>query len=379
MAADKSRFTFILVYFLLPLIALSTLGVSSYLWYRAFKPGAISPPVVSTTEKKPETFSEELPEHLTRLLSDFGVEERDIKRKDADQRKDGVRHIYTVKIPEKSSLMLLNLRVTLLVKSLGGSIFRGIEGADGTMLTLTLGASKQPTDIIILRKIPGIELKQAKMAIIIDDVGFRSSDSARRFCNLGQVVTLSILPFQPHTMQDVELARETGTPYMLHMPMEPRSSEAKPGEGVILDDDDKSVILQKLRKAFRSVNGAPGLNNHMGSKVTDNVRAMEFIMAFLAENDLFFVDSKTSLNTAAYATSTRMGVKSAIINSYLDNEDDEAYIENRLEKLATHAFDNGQAIAIGHDRSNTLAVIERKLPELEKRGITFVPVSALIR
>ena len=379
MNADKSRLTFVLFCFLLPLIALSTLGVSSYLWYRALKPLPAAPPVVSQKEKKPEAFSEELPGQLVPLLSEFGVEERDIKKKNADPAKDDVQHIYTVKIPEKSSLILLNMKISSMVKRMGGSVFRGIEGGDGAMLTLTLGASKQPTDILILRKIPGIELKQAKMAIIIDDVGFRSSESAGRFCNLGQVVTLSILPFQPHTKQDVELARETGTPYMLHMPMEPRSSEANPGEGVILADDEKSVIIQKLRKAFRSVNGAPGLNNHMGSKVTDNVRAMEFIMAFLAENGLFFVDSRTSLNTVGYATSTRLGVKSVIINSYLDVEDDEAYIENRLEKLTAEAFEKGQVIAIGHDRPHTLAVLERKLPELEKRGITFVPVSDLIR
>ena len=309
MNADKSRFTFILVFFLLPLIALSTLGVSSYLWYRALKPAPIPPPVISILGKNPETFSRELYEHLAGVLSEFGVEERDISRKDADQQKDGVSHIYTVKISEKSSLMLLNLKITVLVKNLGGGIFRGIEGADGKVLTLTMGASEQPTDIIILKKVTGIGLQKAKIAIIIDDVGFRSPDSARRFCNLGQVVTLSILPFQPYTAQDVEIARETGTPYMLHMPMEPKSSAAKPGEGVILDNDDKSVVLQKLRRAFRSVSGAPGLNNHMGSKVTDNIRTMEFIMSFLAENNLFFVDSKTSLNTVAYATSTRMGVK----------------------------------------------------------------------
>jgi len=262
---------------------------------------------------------------------------------------------------------------------MGGSVFHGIEGADGKILTLTLGASRQPTDVIILRKIPGIEIKQAKMAIIIDDVGFRSPESARRFCNLGQVVTLSILPFQPYTEQDVELARDTGTPYILHMPMEPTSLEAKPGEGVINVNDEKSVIIQKLRKAFRSVNGAPGLNNHMGSKVTENVRAMEFIMSFLAENNLFFVDSRTSLNTVGYSTSTRMGVKSAIIDSYLDVEDNELFIEGRLEKLADEAFVKGQVIAIGHDRPHTLSVLEKKLPELEKRGITFVPASALIR
>jgi hypothetical protein len=161
--------------------------------------------------------------------------------------------------------------------------------------------------------------------------------------------------------------------------MEPKSSEANPGEGAILVSDTKDAIFGKLRNAFRSVRGAEGINNHMGSKATENVRTMEAVMEFLSSNNYFFIDSKTSLNSAAYSVSQKSGVKSAVIDGYLDVADDRAAIEKKLDILAEKAITNGTVIVIGHDRPNTLAVLERKMPELEKKGIAFVKVEDLIR
>ena len=266
-----------------------------------------------------------------------------------------------------------------MVKEMGGSVFHGIESSNGRSLTLTLGSGKTTTDVVLLRKMPGVEVIKARMAIIIDDIGVRNPESGEKFCALEQCVTLSILPFRPYTKKMTVHARKTGTPYMLHMPMEPKSDKANPGKGVLLADDEKSVLLEKLRKAFVSVSGAGGLNNHMGSKITENVRAMEVVMEFLEDNNLFFIDSKTSQNTTGYPISKKMGVKSAIIDGYLDVENEEAAIEKRLERLAEQALTNGRVLVIGHDRPSTLAVLERKLPELEKRGITFVAAVDLLR
>jgi len=378
--ADKRRKRIILfINIALPLIAVIALGVSSYIWYKVLKPAKIPPPVILQSKVAPETFSAGLKGNLVETLSDFGIEEKNITRKDTDPSIDTIRHVYTIRVPEKASLTLINQKITSMAKNMGGSMFSGIEGSNGKTLTITLGSGKIPTDIVLIKKVTGIELKQAKIAIIIDDLGIKSLNSAQRLCNLGQTVTLSILPFQRRTSQVVELAVETGTPYMLHMPMEPTSSKANPGKGAILVEDSKSQVIEKLEKAFDDVRGARGINNHMGSKATENVRSMEIVMNFLAAHNYFFIDSKTSLTTAGYRISQKSGVKSAIIDGYLDVSDDQAVIEKKLDYLAQHAFSNGHAVVICHDRVNTIAVLERKLPELEKKGIKFVEISELIR
>lgn len=377
---DKRRKRIILlINIALPLIAVIALGVSSYIWYKVLEPDKIPPPVILQSKVSPKAFSAGLNGNLIETLSDFGIEEQNLTRKDIDTSIDTIRHVYTIRVPEKASLTLINLKITSMAKNMGGSVFSGIEGSNGKTLTITLGSGKIPTDIVVLKKVKGIELIQAKMAIIIDDLGIKSLNSAQRLCRLGQTVTLSILPFQRRTSKVVELAVETGTPYMLHMPMEPMSSKANPGKGAILTEDSKSQVIEKLEKAFRDVRGARGINNHMGSKATENVRSMEMVMNFLDEHNYFFIDSKTSLNTAGYRISQISGVKSAIIDGYLDVSDDRADIEKKLDYLAQNAFSNGYAVAICHDRANTVAVLERMLPELEKKGIKFVEISELIR
>ncbi|MBN1293263.1 MAG: divergent polysaccharide deacetylase family protein [Candidatus Latescibacteria bacterium] len=363
----------------LPLIALIALGVSSYLWYKALKPEKTPPPVIKQSKVAPKAFSAGLQGNLVEVLADMGIDEKSIKREDADKSTNGVYQIYTIRTPENASLTLLNQRITIMAKNMGGSVFSGIEGSNGKTLTITLGAGKTPTDIVIFKKIPGIEPSRAKMAVIIDDVGIRNLNSIKRLCDLDQTVTLSILPFQTHTSHAVDLAIDTDTPYMLHMPMEPKSSNTNPGEGAILDSDNKDVIIEKLNDAFRSVRGAHGLNNHMGSKVTENIRIVEVIMDYLSSNRYFFVDSKTSLNTIGYQTSHKTGVKSAIIDGYLDVSDNKDDIANKLDKLSRQAFTNGLAVVICHDRPNTLDVLEKKLPELEKQGIKFVRISDLVK
>ena len=356
---------------ILPLIAVLMLGVSSFLWYKALKPPKITPPVIKQSKVAPKAFSAGLQGNLIDTLTELGIDEKSIKREDADKTQNGVYQVYTIITPENASLTLINQKITAMAKNMGGSIFSGIEGSDGETLTVTLGAGKTPTDIVIFKKKSGVEPSRAKMAIIVDDVGIHNIKSTRRLCDLDQTVTLSILPFQPNTSRAVDLATDTKTPYMLHMPMEPKSPKTNPGEGAILTSDNEDLIMKKLNDAFKNVKGAQGLNNHMGSKVTENIRVVEVIMDYLSSNKYFFVDSKTSLNTVGYQTSYKTGVKSAIIDGYLDVSDDMDAIGKKLDHMADIAFEKGIAITICHDRPNTIEVLEKKLPELEKKGHCF--------
>lgn len=334
----------------------------------------ILPPKVT-----PDAFSLGLEGNLEARLVAFGIGEQQVKIREAEKPYEELRNIYTVNVSERESFTLVHLQISQMAREMGGKIFQGIESADGRTLILTLGAGRTPTDIVVLRKIRGLPVRKARMAVIIDDLGVRSIEYARRLCELEQEVTLAVLPFQRYTGDIVELARETGTPYMLHMPMEPGNPGVNPGEGALFISDSAHLITEKLSRAFRSVDGARGMNNHMGSKATQDIRTMEVVMTHLRENRCFFVDSQTSRASKGYSLSQKMGVKSAVLTRYLDVEDDEDFIEKRIDELAATAFDTGLVVVIGHDRPKTIAVLERKLPELAARGIAFVPVADVVR
>jgi polysaccharide deacetylase 2 family uncharacterized protein YibQ len=217
------------------------------------------------------------------------------------------------------------------------------------------------------------------VAVIVDDFGTRDIGSVRRLSTLGQTVTISVFPFQPHTAEVVEFAADSGMPYLLHMPMEPRSKTENPGEGAILVSDSDEVIRRKLSAAFDNVKGAAGMNNHMGSRATEDVRVMETVMHYLRDSGRFFIDSRTSNQSAAFAVSQRVRVKCAVMAGYLDVVEERNAIRKRLYELTDSAFGQGPIIIIGHNRPMTIEVLEQELPRLAERGVRFVGVEEVVK
>lgn len=364
---------------LAPLIALTALGASSYLWYKALVPEASRMEIRPPFQASKEVFSAGLKGNLAVAMADFNIGEKDIKARPADEFEDQINTIYTITIPSNLSLTLVNLRITRMVHAMGGNVIRGLESNDKGSLSLTLGVGKKATDIVIIKKRSGVTVKTTRIAIVIDDLGIKDIDLARRLCALDRDITLAILPFQRHTSEIVRLAHSTQTPYILHMPMEPKSDEVNPGKGAILVSDNDSDIKKKLDRAFDDVDGARGLNNHMGSKATEDPRVMECLMKYLGTKTCFFLDSQTSRESVGFGISRKVKIPGAKITGYIDAVDQKEEIEKRLDDFTKFALENGTAIILGHDRPLTVEILERKLPEMEQAGITFVPLTDLIR
>ena len=364
---------------LLPLAALVAAGVSLYFWQQVLSTNTHETKTERARQKaeaKPDDFTAGMDSVLTVFLSDYGIGKGDIKRRKGGA---GVRSVFVVNVPVAASLTLLHLKIGDFARSRGGEVLQGVESADGQSLTLTLGASARPTDVITLKKVSGLEARQAVAAIIIDDVGFRDAGDIRRLLGNDLTITLSIMPFRRFTSEALKLAAETGTPYLLHMPMEPKVATELPGEGAILAGDPDAVILHKLDRAFSAVNGAIGMNNHMGSRATEDRRAMESVVGFLRENGYFVVDSRTSNHSLLFDTAQKNQVKCATMTGYIDIIGARDSIRMRLNELAGAALKNGPVIIIGHDRTATIDVLEKELPRLVARGIRLVPVSEIVR
>lgn len=367
-----------LITFLLPVAALISVIVAGYVWF--FMPVSDRPATsILKPPPQPQEFAALINSSIGGVLDTFGIDDNDRERVEMDFAEDGVYYLHGVAVPENVSLTLMNTRLTGLVADLGGSVFQGLEGDKGKTLTVTVGSRGIPTDRFVFRKTKRLKANVGEMAIVIDDLGNRTLETAQRLCDLEQTVTLSIMPFRAHTGDVVKLAGKTGTPYMLHMPMEPQSKNDNPGKGAILVTDTDDEVVRKLEDAFGDVRDAAGMNNHMGSRATESKRVMDAVMRYLADNRLYFIDSRTSTKSCAYDRSQAAGVKSGRIDGFIDNSSESAVIEKRLRELAEQARKKGRVVVIGHDRPATVDVLERILPELEQSGIRFVSASGIIR
>ena len=354
-------------------------GVSLYFWQKAHSSAHHASDVERVrqkTEAKPEEFTAGMDSALISFFSDYDIGKGNIKRRNGGM---GIRNIFTVNVPSTTSLTLLHLKISDFARGRGGVVLRGVESADGQSLALTLGASARATDVVNLKKTPGQAAHQAVAAIVIDDVGIRETGDLRRLFGNNLTFTLSILPFRRFTNEAIKLAGENDTPFMLHMPMEPKLSTEGMGEGGILAADPDAIIQRKLARAFSAVKGAGGMNNHMGSLATEDRRAMESVISYLRVNGYFVVDSRTTNHSLLFDTAQKNQVKCAVMTGYIDTIGARDSIRMRLNELADAALKNGPVIIIGHDRTPTIDVLEKELPRLVARGIRLVPVSDLVR
>ena len=75
----------------------------------------------------------------------------------------------------------------------------------------------------------------------------------------------------------------------------------------------------------------------------------------------------------------KAGISFAGRDIFIDNRLDREYIREQLKKAEKIAHENGEAVAIGHDRVLTVQVLKEAVPEMKKNGIRFIFLSEIVK
>jgi len=216
-----------------------------------------------------------------------------------------------------------------------------------------------------------------KIAIIIDDLGYDQS-LAGEFLRLDLPLTLSILPLAPYTRLIAQRAKREGREVMLHLPMEPRSyPRINPGDGVLLVSMERENILKVLDRDLEEIPFVAGVNNHMGSKFTENREKMMVVLEELKGRGLYFIDSKTTRHSVAFDLAKQLELRTASRDVFLDNDLSEPALKIQMDRLLALASRKGHAICIGHPHRETLYFLKQLRMRL-KHTVEVVPVSSLL-
>lgn len=219
------------------------------------------------------------------------------------------------------------------------------------------------------------------LAIIIDDFG-NNGDGTDEMLALDVPLTAAVMPFSEKTQEDMEKIKAAGKEMIVHMPME--SLEGKRSwvgdKGVFLNMSDDE-ILTVVQEAFDIVDGAVGLNNHMGSAIMENERALSVVINEVANRELIFIDSRTTPKSLAKKLCEGENCCLLGRDVFLDSTNDIAVVKKQLMSAAEKAVKNGTAIAIGHVGPEggkiTAQAIKDLQPEIEQMGVEFVPITKL--
>ncbi len=217
-----------------------------------------------------------------------------------------------------------------------------------------------------------------RMAIIMDDLG-HDMRSAKSLIDIQLPVTFAILPYTAQATSVARLAHQHGYEVMLHIPMEPKGYPAiNPGPSALLQSMNTAQLQSQLRKWLDEMPYVIGGNNHMGSRLTEQVDSMAAVLEVLQERDLFFVDSRTSAASVAVTEAHRIGVPTIMRDVFLDNVREVPAIAREIRKLAGMARRRGSAVGICHPYPATLAALRQEAEFLRQQGIDVVPVSQLL-
>lgn len=216
-----------------------------------------------------------------------------------------------------------------------------------------------------------------RVAIVIDDMG-RDMKALRDLLEMDAPISVSVLPFLPHSRDTAEQANTRGREVLLHLPMEPKDSDNNdPGKGALFTNMSEVQIADEVKRDIDAVPYIKGINNHMGSRFTEDEKMMRMALKSVKASNLFFLDSKTTSKSVAYRVAKEMDMKAASRQVFLDNKEDVNYIKTQLLELIEIAKKRGNAIAIGHPHPSTIAALKQMLPRLNQE-VDIVAVSSLI-
>lgn len=216
-----------------------------------------------------------------------------------------------------------------------------------------------------------------RLAIIIDDIGYNRAMSERAAYLPGSI-TLSVLPFTPYGNEIAKIAHSQGKELMLHLPMS--NLKGMPlGKGGLDGAMSRSAFAATVQADLASLPFIRGVNNHMGSRLTQSAEAMQWLMDSLKNQNLYFVDSRTSAETVALTTAQANWIPSTKRDVFLDDLEEPKAIQFQLQRALSLAKERGSAVAIGHPYPATLSALADIGVQLEKANVRLVFVSELVQ
>lgn len=216
--------------------------------------------------------------------------------------------------------------------------------------------------------------RKPTLIIVIDDAGY-SLDQLKPFLGLPFPLTIAVLPRLDNSAESARLSLAAGKEVILHQPMQALGGN-DPGPGAILTGMTESEAAILAAANLDSVEGAVGMNNHMGSAVTRNEPLMASILDLVKKRGIYYLDSRTIAGTATAALCLELSIPYWERDVFLDNTGDKQSILHALDEGKKIASAKGASVLIGHVWSAELAQTLMDIyPQLYEEGYSLSTIS----
>ena len=228
---------------------------------------------------------------------------------------------------------------------------------------------------VVLEK---LDIETPLIAVVIDDMGINRKRTLD-IISIEAPLTSSFLTYGSDLNGLAQKAKAAGHEIMIHAPMEPKVEASLAPDTLRTDmtrDEIEDLFSQMINK-FADIK-VSGINNHMGSKFTEDETSLGYVMDIIKEKGMFFLDSKTTSVSKGKELAVAEKVNFAQRDVFLDNENNYDYILNQLQKAENIAGKKGFAIAICHPKSQTYPALKDWVESLKDKNIKLVHVSEIV-
>ena len=202
-----------------------------------------------------------------------------------------------------------------------------------------------------------------QLIIIIDDIG-NNYQLGKRIVDLPAPMTLAFLPHTPFAAKLAEQSYLSGKDNILHAPME-NTVAAPLGPGALTQDMSQQAFTSTLNTSIAAIPHIQGINNHMGSALTQLPEPMNWVMGTLKQHQLYFIDSLTTSQSVGFQLAKRHDIPVLKRDVFLDNDVSAEALEKQWQQAVRLARKRGHAVLIGHPYKETSAFLQQAIPELE--------------
>lgn len=216
-----------------------------------------------------------------------------------------------------------------------------------------------------------------RVAIVFEHAGPSLSDLAPIYA-MHKSFGLGIFPRMRYSAQIAREAAAHGLTPMLHLPMEARNP-ADMGQvpGAVWVRMTDAQIARVVDEDLESAPGVVGVSNHAGSRATADPRVMAAVLRTVKAKGLWFEENRTTPASVASTVAAGLGMRVVLVTTYLD--DPPVDIEGKVRALIVTATTRGSVVAVAHITTGAPQVVRRLLPEFQRAGVVFVPVTEFLK
>lgn len=228
---------------------------------------------------------------------------------------------------------------------------------------------------IILNK---IEVDTPLLAIVIDDMGINQKRT-KDILSLKAPLTASFLTYGKNLNELADEAARAGHEIMIHAPMEPKVTANLAPDTMKTDMDQQQIeqLFQSMLDKFQGIK-VSGINNHMGSKFTEDSEKLGYVLRMLKKQNMYFLDSKTTAKSKGQELAQEEEIDFVARDVFLDNLNDYDAIAKQLRQAEQIAKKKGFAVAICHPKSQTFRVLHDWLEKYDEKQIKLVHLSEIV-